>query len=531
MDYQNTSSLTSQTIDGFSANIQETLEKQGVEKQNIMRIRLSMEEALLRLRDHYGEDKMVGMFIRRRLNQVEIMVEVKGEAYNPLAIDQPEQVELGGSLLTAAGLRPQYTYVGGQNTLRVSLSLPGMNPIRVLLLSLIGGFLIGFLGLTLLQTSQLDVACRLFMDPLYDMWSRILNCISGPVFFLMFISTVMDTARIAERGGDNRRNVLRFFLFSFLMCGVAVAASYIVFPFTLVRQNLDDQVAKSAMEQLVNLVPEDFVSPLMAADSPQLMFLGFCIGSVLNALGEQVQLLKVFMRQISIVAVRLTEWVSSLSPYALFLLLGLEIWKQRISLLLEIWKCILLAFVVSLLCMLINIAWVSYREKTGFRLLAGKLYNTFMMTLRYGSVNAVVAQAEKNCVFDLGIKREYTEIGLPVGLLLYMPINSVGTLIMLIFMGKETGAQMTMIWMLTAVTMSVILFVAATPVPGSNLLAFVVMFAQLGIPREALIPAMIFDVIFGVFASAANQLLLQLEMILQADRLGMLDQRILRRPT
>ena len=115
--------------------------------------------------------------------------------------------------------------------------------------------------------------------------------------------------------------------------------------------------------------------------------------------------------------------------------------------------------------------------------------------------------------------------------LLYMPINSVGTLIMLIFMGKETGAQMTMIWMLTAVTMSVILFVAATPVPGSNLLAFVVMFAQLGIPREALIPAMIFDVIFGVFASAANQLLLQLEMILQADRLGMLDQRLLRRPT
>ena len=38
---------------------------------------------------------------------------------------------------------------------------------------------------------------------------------------------------------------------------------------------------------------------------------------------------------------------------------------------------------------------------------------------------------------------------------------------------------------------------------------------------------MIFDIIFGIFASAANQSLVQMELILQADKLGLLNRKIL----
>jgi hypothetical protein len=40
---------------------------------------------------------------------------------------------------------------------------------------------------------------------------------------------------------------------------------------------------------------------------------------------------------------------------------------------------------------------------------------------------------------------------------------------------------------------------------------------------------MIFDIIFGIFAGAANQAMLQLEMITQANRFGLLDKEALRR--
>jgi hypothetical protein len=41
---------------------------------------------------------------------------------------------------------------------------------------------------------------------------------------------------------------------------------------------------------------------------------------------------------------------------------------------------------------------------------------------------------------------------------------------------------------------------------------------------------MIFDIVFGIFAGAANQTMLQLEMLLQASRVGLLNRESLNKP-
>ena len=56
------------------------------------------------------------------------------------------------------------------------------------------------------------------------------------------------------------------------------------------------------------------------------------------------------------------------------------------------------------------------------------------------------------------------------------------------------------------------------------------MFSWLSIPGEAILDAMIFDILFGYLASAANLTLLQTETAQQAKRLGFLQLEILRRP-
>ena len=42
--------------------------------------------------------------------------------------------------------------------------------------------------------------------------------------------------------------------------------------------------------------------------------------------------------------------------------------------------------------------------------------------------------------------------------------------------------------------------------------------------------AMIFDIVFGILAGAGNQLLLQFELILQAERIGILNKKVLGQP-
>ena len=71
---------------------------------------------------------------------------------------------------------------------------------------------------------------------------------------------------------------------------------------------------------------------------------------------------------------------------------------------------------------------------------------------------------------------------------------------------------------------------ASPPVPGANLLAYAAMFSWFGIPNDAFLDAMLFDIVFGFLASAQNITMLQMETALQARRLGLLDTEILRRP-
>ena len=54
-NYKEIFPLTYSGIDTFSETLEEILVEYGMERKNRLRIRLSLEEALLRMREHYGE--------------------------------------------------------------------------------------------------------------------------------------------------------------------------------------------------------------------------------------------------------------------------------------------------------------------------------------------------------------------------------------------------------------------------------------------------------------------------------------------
>ena len=73
----------------------------------------------------------------------------------------------------------------------------------------------------------------------------------------------------------------------------------------------------------------------------------------------------------------------------------------------------------------------------------------------------------------------------------------------------------------------VTLLAATPPVTGVGLLTFSVLFTRLGIPDSALAAAMTADIICGFAVAALDQAMLQVELLLEADRLGQLNQTLL----
>ena len=154
-----------------------------------------------------------------------------------------------------------------------------------------------------------------------------------------------------------------------------------------------------------------------------------------------------------------------------------------------------------------------------------------MLTLKNGLDSDSYALAEKACIKSFGMQKIFTQRMLPLGLVLYMPASIIGMSSFVVFAALRSGARITPVWILTAIVFALILLVAAPPIPGVNLLSYVVIIGQLGIGKEYVIAAMIFDILFNEFGAAANQLMLHLDMIMQAEHMGLLNRSVLRDDT
>ena len=520
--------LNSLDIEIFSKVLEEKLVQAGVERENRIRIRLSLEEALLRMRDRFGETGVVQLSVLLHFGRPILQVSLEGERFNPLSKREVEIEDWSGSLLTAVGLYPQYSYSRGRNILRLNLPTHRMNPALKLLIAIILGTVFGTLFVHLLSPEQQAVLLEDVLQPLYDLWVRILSLISGPVIFLMVINIFLNTGGIEEEGGNSKRVVVRYFMYSAvaaLMAGLVACAA---------TGNLQDAVRMSSIDAapfftgLLSIVPDNLILPLMEANTAQILLLAFLIGNALLIEGDRERGLIPMFRQLNSIGLLLADWVSLCVPYFTAALVCYEILQGQARFFGWLWIVVLLAFVLSQIYLFIISFSIARRERMSFQDLVKKLWPAFSKAMRVGGLDEGFGEMQSSCVKDLGIERHYAEKSLPMGMTLYMPINIIGAIIFTVFAAAKTGVVISTGWMITAIILIVVMFAAAPPVPGASLLTYMMLLVKLSIPSSTLIAAMVFDILFGIFAGAGNQALLQLDLIMQAESIGLLDKERLR---
>ncbi len=210
-----------------------------------------------------------------------------------------------------------------------------------------------------------------------------------------------------------------------------------------------------------------------------------------------------------------------------FVFLTYEIINGNTAIYTGMWIPLLLIMVVSVLIMASYTLVTADREKVPVRILLKKLIGPFIRTITEGSADSVYDETLQNCHSRLGIETRFAEAVLSVGLVLLMPLSAAEFLVFSIYAAGVNNASISVTWFIIAGVTAVAMSIATPPVQGVAILTFVVLFSQLGIPRETLIAAMIFDVLIGVIITAENQFAVQLEMILDADSMAMLDHSVL----
>lgn len=119
--------------------------------------------------------------------------------------------------------------------------------------------------------------------------------------------------------------------------------------------------------------------------------------------------------------------------------------------------------------------------------------------------------------------------GLPLGFVMFSPATAVCFLLICVYTAEVYQVECSVIWYVLALFSAAILTIAAPPILGGTLICYSIMFSQLGLPTETLMMALNLDVLCDFVATGVNMLCLQLELVIQSKRMGMLNEAILRK--
>lgn len=130
-------------IDTASENVDDFLVALDMERRNRTRLRLIVEEILLRMRDKFGADGTFDLIAIITFGRPQIRIEKKGELFNPLQKSEDDLEELGGALLTQIGINPLFNYSDGRNIVKIMLPRRQMNPALKMIIAMMIGMIAG----------------------------------------------------------------------------------------------------------------------------------------------------------------------------------------------------------------------------------------------------------------------------------------------------------------------------------------------------------------------------------------------------
>jgi len=521
--------LNGESIESVSSELNGFLKGCGIEKQNRIRIRFTVEDALIRMWEHSAGPSMVKVTAGISLGRPAVKIENEDEIFNPFSKTGSAFDDFSSGLLTQAGLSPAYSYSHGTNIIKISLSRRRINPVITIAIAIIFGLVTGSIALFALAPADELFVTADILTPVYDLWNNILYSVAAPAMFIIVMSTMLDTREVSEQGGNTGRITGRFFVLSLIVGLVTLGAAAVIRPDAFSSEEMTRETVAEIIRGIFSVIPENLLDPFKDFNTAQLILMGMILAYAVMAVGQPAGGIASLIRQLNMISTQLAGWIAGLMPVFTVLLTAKLVLEHNTHHLLGLLNVLPFALTVSLIIMAAAVIYVSMRMNVSAKLLLKKAWPSFLQTLRTGQVSDTYALAERCCIRDMGIQKIFTQRILPLGLVLYMPVSIVGMITFVVFAAIRSGIVITPVWMLTAIIFALILLVAAPPIPGINLLSYVVIMGQLGISMQYVIAAMIFDIIFDMFASAANQMMLQMDLILRAEGMGLLDTATLAR--
>ncbi len=348
--------------------------------------------------------------------------------------------------------------------------------------------------------------------------------------FLAIVTGICGIGSSTALGRIGKLMISRYVGATFLVSAAFLFAVRFFFPLGRGGGGGSSQVS-AILKILLEVIPSNPVQPFMEGNTLQIVLLAVIVGSVLLLTGSETEGLRRLAFQAEAVVQRCVTGVCMLLPLYIFSSLVMLFWRSGTGVLLTIWKplAVCLAFCVILAAVYLAAVCRKFRVKAS--VLQPKLMPDFIFGLSTASSSVAFPTTMEINETKLGIDPAFSKTAVPMGNILMAGILSMLYMIVGAFLAETCGVTADISWWIILLLVSFLLSMATPPVAGGVLSCLSILMLQLQIPQEALALGVTILMLLDFPTTAVRMMILHLEMLLQADRLGLLDVETLRAPT
>lgn len=515
--------LSNSNIDLASQETEKFLSAAGVDQREVLRIRLTFEEVLLKYQEKFGEDVFFRVRHVKRLSSMRIEIIVAGESYDALG-QENEEDDVLRALLAGIGLAPSWNYKHGKNYV---VFIPKKKPLSgttkmvgAIVLAVIAGMILNFLP-DGIRSGVNDY----LLTPMTDAFLGLISAVAGPLIFLSVLGSICAMGNMETLGKIGSKTIKVILLYMSVITAFMIALACLFYP--VQWGGAETSGFSQVLDLVYDIIPSNLFEPFITGNTLQLIFISVMVGLSMLVLSSRINSIFSLVEQLSSIVQTMMGGLSSLLPVLIFFLFTGMISNGNIYAMLDAWQMLLVILLLLVIYYVLNIFRIAIFKKISPVLLFKKALPTFMIGLTTASSAAAFSTNVRDAHKKFGIDKKLVDFGIPMGQVLFMPGFIALLYVLSAGFAESYGIPITMPWVVTAFVTCLLVSFAIPPIPGGAMLGLTIVFTQLGIPMEVMGVALAVNAITDFPCTACNISSWQLTMIDVADALNMLDREVL----
>ena len=517
--------LSGAAVDEISVGVQSYLNEIRMDKRNVQRVRLTVEELLLNIKEGSDKNIKITVGLGKQFGRHILRLRYEMEPFDPIKSSENPWVD---DMMRSLGVYPSWSHRGKTNTVSLVLAdRPKRSGLFYIALAVIAAAALGVAGRFFSETLRQSLN-ETVLTPIYDGFLGLLNTFAGLTIFLIICNGILGMGDAETLGRTGKAVLLRFFRGSLL---ISVASTVMILPFL----NLDfsggalgDASALGQLSQMLfDMLPTNIVDPFRNGNIVQIVVIALFIGGSLLIIGERGSHLRSLVSESTALMQRAISSVCVLVPVFIFASVLQILWFGEAATLLTIIKplIVITASMTAIAAALWLIA--SLRLKCSPILLLKKVMPAFLVAFTTASSLSAMPLGMETCEKKLGVRGSMVSFAYPLGAMTYKASALVYFIALALNMAEIYQVGISVPWLFMAVIMAILCTIAMPPVPGGDILCYSLLFSILGFPADAMLIATALGRIIDYLDTGFNVMSLILETACEAGRLDSLDRTVL----